>query len=296
MSLPSPLSVPTSCKCRCFGGALLLGPSSYVHLPGQLDLKEGGSDEGIGGQDNLSGGEGPGPLQRAPYDRDEVRHLKWLHDPGNAAVLQEGARAGVGNVGQREDDGAHGRGAMLGQPLVKLPATPAPRHGAIYEDDVELVLLQADQRLFGVGKARHGSAVLAEHLTLELQHRLLIVHQKDSALQRHLFAGWGRRGHGDALLYAGRQEHAEHGAALGMVQGHDLAAVLLEDAVANAQPQPGSLAHALGGVEGVEDAMWLADARAVVAELDAHLLHLRVDAHLQPPALARLQRSEEHTS
>src|SRR6195256_591758 len=57
---------------------------------------------------------------------------------------------------------------------------------------------------------------------------------------------------------------------LWVVVGENLAGMLLDDAVANAQTEAGSLSHLLGGEEGIENAVGMGDAVAIVAERDFH--------------------------
>jgi hypothetical protein len=55
---------------------------------------------------------------------------------------------------------------------------------------------------------------------------------------------------------------------VGIVVAENLSTVLLHDAIADAKTKSGSLADFLGGEEGIEDAVGLGDALAVVAEGD----------------------------
>ena len=57
---------------------------------------------------------------------------------------------------------------------------------------------------------------------------------------------------------------------VGIVVAENLAAVLLHDAVADAEAEAGSLADLLGGEEGIENAVGMGDAVAVVAERNFH--------------------------
>ncbi len=54
--------------------------------------------------------------------------------------------------------------------------------------------------------------------------------------------------------------------AIGVVVAENLASVLLHDAVADAEAEAGSLADLLGGEEGIENAIGMGDAVAVIAE------------------------------
>src|SRR5580704_2594425 len=58
--------------------------------------------------------------------------------------------------------------------------------------------------------------------------------------------------------------HAKNRAALLTVVAKNLPAMFLNDAVADAEPEPGSLAHWFGSVKRIEDAVGLADAGTVI--------------------------------
>src|SRR5262245_18036587 len=68
-----------------------------------------------------------------------------------------------------------------------------------------------------------------------------------------------------------RQEYGEAGVA-GLRLDLELAAVLLDDLVADGEPEPGALAHVLGGEERIEDARQHVggNAMAVVGDVDRH--------------------------
>src|SRR4051812_39793503 len=70
-----------------------------------------------------------------------------------------------------------------------------------------------------------------------------------------------------------RQFNGEHGPALRMVCGEDLAAVLLHDAVRDGQPEPRSLADLFRRVERLEDAR-----QRVLGDADAGVAQRRDDA------------------
>ena len=67
----------------------------------------------------------------------------------------------------------------------------------------------------------------------------------------------------------------------GALLRRDVAAMFLHDAVADAESQPRAFADALGGVEGIEDALGIFDSGAIVGELRANVAVLRCDANLQ---------------
>ena len=52
----------------------------------------------------------------------------------------------------------------------------------------------------------------------------------------------------------------------------DLAAVLFQDAIADAQAQTGSLSHRLGGVKRIENAVRVLNRRAILGELDENAI------------------------
>src|SRR4051794_14328155 len=60
-------------------------------------------------------------------------------------------------------------------------------------------------------------------------------------------------------LLRGRELHDEQCAAFGLVLASNLAAVLLDDSVDGTQSKAGAFADGLGGVEGIEDALGLAN-------------------------------------
>src|SRR6266571_7099485 len=72
----------------------------------------------------------------------------------------------------------------------------------------------------------------------------------------------GRREH----CRNGRYLDAERRAALGAIVTRDLAAMIADESIADAQAEPRALADGLGCVEGVEDKARLADARAGVGK------------------------------
>ena len=67
-------------------------------------------------------------------------------------------------------------------------------------------------------------------------------------------------------------------AAFGLVLAGDLAAMVLDDAIDGAQAEPCTLADGLGGVEGIEDALRIANARRRCQ---------RIAARLRCPGVAR---------
>ena len=96
-----------------------------------------------------------------------------------------------------------------------------------------------------------------------------------------------------------REAHREDGAAVRQAVGADLAAVLLDDLVADREPEPGALADRLGGEERVEDpaddvgrdaGAGVADARTAVASSAPGLDGDRARPWMAWAALARRLR------
>src|ERR1019366_1089929 len=66
-----------------------------------------------------------------------------------------------------------------------------------------------------------------------------------------------------------------------------------DDPVADAQPKAGSLAHRLGGIEGIENPAGVLDSRTAVIELHAHKGIFLERAHFQHTAAADLHHGIE---
>src|SRR5262249_44393373 len=82
-------------------------------------------------------------------------------------------------------------------------------------------------------------------------------------------------------MSAARQAHLNHRPAGLAIPRGNISAMLLDDAVADAQAQARALAHALGGVERIENAVGLLDAGTGILELGDHIPFLGVDSYLQ---------------
>ena len=65
--------------------------------------------------------------------------------------------------------------------------------------------------------------------------------------------------------------------------------MLFDNAIADAQAEAGAFAHTLSGIERIENAIWLFDARAGILELGNHTTFLRVYPDFQGAASPRLQ-------
>src|SRR4051812_8633479 len=66
-----------------------------------------------------------------------------------------------------------------------------------------------------------------------------------------------------------------------MIEGADVSPVLLNNAVADAQSEAGSLSYRLGGVERIEDAIHFTDARAAVVHSHESQRAFSSDVYLQ---------------
>src|ERR1039458_5227849 len=77
--------------------------------------------------------------------------------------------------------------------------------------------------------------------------------------------------------------------AFGPVVASDLSLVVLDHTIRRAQSETGAFADWLGGVEGIENALGIAQAGAVVGELHDHFVALAPQANLETPAAGFLQ-------
>src|SRR5579863_1817779 len=101
-------------------------------------------------------------------------------------------------------------------------------------------------------------------------------------------AGGSRHLHGWFLR--GGELYDEEGAAFGPVLASNLAVVFLNDAIDCAQTEAGAFADWFGCVEGIEDALGLADARAGVGELQHGLAAQPVGDDFERAAAGFFQR------
>jgi len=88
-----------------------------------------------------------------------------------------------------------------------------------------------------------------------------------------------------------RDRQAEHkgGAAFGIILTGNLSPMILHDTVGGAQSQASAFADRLGGVERIEDAMRLFDARAAIGKMNHHVCSLRVGADPKQSSAGFLQ-------
>src|ERR1035437_5131860 len=77
--------------------------------------------------------------------------------------------------------------------------------------------------------------------------------------------------------------------AFGPVVAGDLSLVVLDHTIRRAQSETGALGDGLGGVEGIESALGIAQAGPVVGELHDHFVALAPQATLETPAAGFLQ-------
>src|SRR5882672_11968723 len=96
-----------------------------------------------------------------------------------------------------------------------------------------------------------------------------------------------RRKHGGGGGYL----DAERRAALGAVETGDLAAMIVDESIADAQTKPRALADGFRRIEGVEDQTRLADARAGVGEQNDHVSPFAQRAHGKDRKSTRLNSS-----
>ena len=152
-------------------------------------------------------------------------------------------------------------GTFSFHPAINLRSAPSTGHLAVDDESVERLLPQSRLDFFCVHQRNHLCASAGQHVALELEHCLFVLNQQHLALEisdlpsRRCGARLsGRR------FSAGRQSDFEHRSALRRVVRGDVAAMFLDDAVADAESEAGSLTHALGGVERIEDAVGVLDA------------------------------------
>ena len=100
-------------------------------------------------------------------------------------------------------------------------------------------------------------------------------HNRKRARSRHGFLGARDGGNGRCQhgLLRGtnrrqRQRNGESGAPRLHIANADFAAVLLHDAVADAETETGSFPNGLGRVKGIKDAVRVGNAGTVIGELD----------------------------
>src|SRR5689334_8140423 len=94
-------------------------------------------------------------------------------------------------------------------------------------------------------------------------------------------------------MIADWQANLENRATLGTIAGNNISAMLFDDAVADAQPEAGSLPNALGGVEGVENLLGILNTGPRIMEFGADKLVFAVDLHLQHATGAALDHRIE---
>ncbi len=166
------------------------------------------------------------------------------------------ARLVAGPVREGEHDvGFHSR-AVFFEPLVGLFGAPVAGHFAVHDEGVEGLGEQASLYvLAGLGGDDCG-ACAGEHVALKFEDGFFFFDQQHAAVDG-AFVQTGR-GFRSFRLDVSRghrgQADFDEGAALGSVVGGDVSAVFFHDAVADAESEAGAFAHALRGVEGIEDA------------------------------------------
>src|SRR5271166_1529985 len=179
--------------------------------------------------------------------------------------------------------------AVFDEPAIGLPGTAVSLCLAVDDNGVEGLLTQQGFHLFRVHRGHDFGPRASQHVALELQHGFFILNQQDTSLQGGLTTyRWRglRRGY---TLSRGGQYHFDYAAAAGRIARADLSSVLLHNAVTDAQPQSGSLAYALGGIERLEDAMRFLDAGTRIVEFGVHISVFGVDTHLQGTAASGFQ-------
>src|ERR1035441_5448521 len=215
---------------------------------------------------------GLGFLQQAAGLGDEFCDFEGLNQVVDVVFLQEGFFvAGAVRVGEQEVR-VHSL-AILFEPLVGLFGTPLAGHSAVHDEGVKGLGEQASLHILaGLGGDDCGARA-RENVAFEFEDGFLFFYEKHSAVDgAFVQTGRGFRGFGFDIGggHCG-QANFDDGAALRSIVRGDVPTMLLHDAVADAESESGTLAHTLGGVKGIEDALGVFDSGTVVGELSANV-------------------------
>src|SRR5579864_6855882 len=149
---------------------------------------------------------------------------------------------------------------ILYEPAINFAGAPGPVALAVDDDGVERLLEQERLHFFGIHRGDHFGSGSGQHVALELEHGFFILNQQDPSRESD-FATRARQGLlGRCALACGRQHDFDDAAAVCPVLRPDLSAMLLNNAVTDAETKARTLAHAFGGVEGIKNAMRFLDA------------------------------------
>ena len=91
-------------------------------------------------------------------------------------------------------------------------------------------------------------------------------------------------GCGRGRLFGNGEAKYEDSAAFGQVTTGDMALMVLDNSISDAQAQSHAFANWFGGVERVKDSLWIANARAGVGKFQHQLIAFRPDGHGQGSA------------
>src|SRR5439155_17364573 len=124
-------------------------------------------------------------------------------------------------------------------------------------------------------RRHHGGSSSGQHVTIELAHGLFFFDEQHppaycALAPSHHYRSRRRFGCSHGMRSCG-QPYFYYRAAVGSVVSRDVAAVLLHDAIADAQAKPRSLAHALSRVERIKDTLRILESGAIIGELGAHM-------------------------
>src|ERR1017187_8167789 len=225
-------------------------------------------------------------LQKATGLRDEFCHFEGLYQAGDAVFLQVGASiTRFHSVGEGEQDVAFHSGAIFSEPLVGFFGGPLARHVAVHDEGVKRFREQASLHILGGPRGHDRGACTRQHIALKLKHGFFFLHQQHAAVRGAIMLAGSRlrRFSFDPSRYHRGQPHLDDSAAIGCIVGGDVATMFFHNPVANAKPESGAFAHALGSVEGIEDALGIFDSSAIVGELRANVSTLARDPNLELP-------------
>src|SRR5258705_7787237 len=206
--------------------------------------------EACGQPEEISARAGPERSGRGGAHRvQELVTGEWLVEEARPGAAERRVCVGPDGPGGDEDEPA-GDGAAAGRGLVQEGEPVHAVEMVVRDHEVDAVA-QMLARLVGAGDGESRAAGGLEMLEQDLLHRLVVLHDEDPlAVESYGLSDAVRDCPGGAG--ADRQFDREDRAASGPAFGRDVAPVLADDSIGNAEPQAGTRG-ALGGHERGED-------------------------------------------
>src|SRR5271163_174906 len=177
-------------------------------------------------------------------------------------------------------------GTVLDEPAVYFAGAAAALGFAVDDDGVERLLGQQGFHFFDIHRGDDFGSGADEDVALKFEHCFFALDEQDASGKRCFATGRGRGFLFSCAFSRGWKNDFNYASAVRPIVGADLSAMLLDDAVANAQAEAGAFAHALSGVEGLEDAVWFLDAGPGIVEFGVDVSVFDIDTNLQRAALA----------